>query len=84
VFIIDLDELHFGELLEVLHQRARNGVERAVRLTATREIDVRNAIGKCELAVTIETVEHERESLVAFDIARTFEIFIEHGTNQIL
>lgn len=52
-------------------------------MTITREIHVRNTIGKCEFAVAVEAVEHERESLVAFDIARTLEIFIEHGTDQI-
>ncbi len=84
MFIIDLHELHFRELFEVLHERARNGIERAVRLTTASQVDMRHAIGKCQFAVTGETVEHESEALIAFDIAGTFEIFIEHRTDQIL
>lgn len=53
-------------------------------MTTAREIDVRHTIGKCEFAVAIETVEHEGEALVTFDIAGPFEIFIEHGADQIL
>ena len=50
-------------------------------MATAREIDMRHTIGKCEFAVTGETVEHEGESLVAFDIARTFEEFIEDAAN---
>ena len=53
-------------------------------MTTTHEIDMRNAIGECEFAIAGKTVEHEGKSLVAFDIAWTFEIFIEHGADQIL
>lgn len=76
--------MNFWKLFEVEHQRERDGVERTVRLATAREIDMRDTIGKGELAIASEAVEHERESLVAFDIARTFEVFIEDGTNQIL
>ena len=84
MFIIDLDELHLGELFEVEHERERDGIERAVRLATAREIDVRNAIGKYQFVVTSETVEHEGKPLVAFDIAGTFEEFIEHAADQVL
>ena len=84
MFIIDLDELNFGELFEVEHQRERNSVERAVRLATAHEINMRNTIGKDKFAIAVETIEHKRESLVAFDIARSFEVFIEDSTDQIL
>ena len=84
MFIINLNELNFRELFEVLHQRARDGIERAIRLTITTEIHVRHAIGKCQFGVACETIEHQGESLVAFDIARTFEKLIEDSADQIL
>ena len=76
--------MNFGELFEVEHQRERDGIERAIRLAAAREIDMHNTISKIDLAVACETVEHERESLVAFDSAGTLEVFIENGADQIL
>jgi hypothetical protein len=84
MFIVDLDELHLGELFEVLHQRARDGIERAIRLTTACEIHMRNTISKCQFAITRETVGHNRESLIAFDITWTFEVFIERSANKIL
>ena len=45
--------------------------------------DVRNTIGKGKFGIARETVEHKPESLVAFDIARTLEIFIKYSANQI-
>jgi len=84
MFIVNFDELNFGELLEVEHQRERDGVERAIRLTTAYKIHVRDAVGKCEFAIAIETIKHEGKSLVAFDIAWTLEIFIEHRADQIL
>ena len=53
-------------------------------MTTACEIDMRNAIRKCKFAIAIEAVEHERASLIAFDITWTFEVFIEHGADQIL
>ena len=53
-------------------------------MATTRKIDMRDTIGKREFAIASETIEHERESLVAFDIARTFEVFIEDSADQIL
>ena len=76
--------MNFGELFEVEHQRERDGVKRAVRLAAAREIHMRDSIGKGKFAIAIETIEHKRESLVAFDSARSFEVFIEDGADQIL
>ena len=76
--------MNFGELFEVEREWERDGIERAVRLTTTREIYMRDAIGKCQFAVASETIEHEGKSLVALDIAGTLEVFIEHGADQIL
>ncbi len=81
MFIVDLDELNFGELFEIQHERACDGIERAIRLAVADEIDMRDTIGERQFAITRETVGHNGEPLVAFDIARTFEIFIERGTN---
>ena len=76
--------MNFRELLEIEHKRERDGIERTVRLATAREIDMRDTIGKDKFAITVETIEHKRESLVAFDIARSFEVFIEDSTDQIL
>ena len=80
MFIIDFDKLHLGELFEVFSQRARNIIERTIRLAFASQIHVCNAIRKRKLAVTGETVEDEGQSLVTFDIARSLEEFIEHRT----
>jgi hypothetical protein len=76
--------LNLRELFEVFHQRAGNGIERAIRLTTAREINMRDTIGECEFTVAGKTVEHKSKTFVAFNIAGTFEIFIEHGADQIL
>ena len=81
MFIINFDELNFRELFEVFHKRARNSIERAIRLATAREIHMHDTIGKRNFAVAGETVEHEGESLVAFDITGTFEIFVKHCAN---
>jgi hypothetical protein len=79
VFVVDFDKLHFRELFEVFHERTRDVIERAVRLTFARQVNVRYTIGKSQFAVAGETIEHQCESLIAFDIAGTFEEFIEDG-----
>ena len=53
-------------------------------MATAHEINMRNTIGKDKFAIAVETIEHKRESLVAFDIARSFEVFIEDSTDQIL
>jgi len=82
--IVDLYELHFGELFEVLHERLRDGVQRAVRLAIAFEIHMRDAVGVFDLAVAVETVQDERETLIALHVAGTFEEFIEHRADEIL
>ena len=52
-------------------------------MTTASQINMRHTVSKYQLAVTVETIEHERKSLISFDIARTLEIFIEHGADQI-
>ena len=79
MFVIDFDKLHFGELFEVFHERTRDVIKGAVRLTFAREIHLRHTIGKSQFAVTGEAIEYQRESLIAFDIAGAFEEFIEDG-----
>lgn len=76
--------MNFGELLEVVHKRTCDGVQCPVGLALASEIHVRNAIGIFDFAVASEPVQHECESLVAFHIAGTFEVFIEHCADQIL
>jgi len=75
--------LYLGELFEIEHKRPRNGIERAVRLTTASQINMRHTVSKCQFAVTGKAVEHQGESLVAFDIARTLEKFIQYSADQI-
>lgn len=82
--IVHLDKLDFRELFEVRHDRLCNGIQRAVGLTTTREIDMCNAVCIFEFAVSGKAVQHKRETLVAFHIAGTFEVFIEHCADEIL
>ncbi len=77
MFIVDFDKLHFRELLEILHEWTRDVIERAVRLALPHQINLRHAVSKGEFAITGETIEHQGESLIALDITRTFEEFIE-------
>jgi len=50
--IVNLDELNFWELFEILHDRLGDGVQCAVRLTTAREIDVRDTVCIFELGVS--------------------------------
>ena len=81
--IVDLDILNIGELFEVLHERTRDSVQRAVGLACPCEINVCNAISVFELAIPGETIEHQGKSLIVFNADRTLEIFIEHRANNI-
>ena len=82
--IVNLDELNFRELFEIRHDRLRDGVQRPIRLATAREIDMYNAICVFEFAITRKAIEHKREPLIAFHIAGTFEVFIQHRADQIL
>jgi hypothetical protein len=57
MFVIDFNELHLRELFEIFCQRARDVVERAVRLAVARQVHMCHTIGKGEFAVTGETIE---------------------------
>lgn len=83
MLVVNFDELHFGELLEVLHERNGNVVQRAVRLALAREVRVDDAICIFHFAVTGEAVRYERQSLVALHIAGTFEEFIQRRTDEV-
>lgn len=82
--IVNLDELNFRELFEVRHDRLRDSVQRPVRLATACKINMYNAICIFEFAVTGKAIEHKREPLIAFHIARTFEEFIQHRADKIL
>lgn len=82
--IVDLDELDVRELLEVRHERTGNGIERAVRLTIAREVDMGDTIREGEPAVACETIQHESKPLIAFHVAGTFEEFIQHRADEVL
>ena len=82
-FIIDFDELNFGELFEIFGERTCNVVERAVGLAPTRKIDMRNSIGKSESAIAGEAVKNKCEALIALHIARAIEEFIEHRAQKV-
>jgi len=45
---------------------------------------MRNTIGKFEPAVACEAIEEECKTLIAFDIAGTFEKFVQDSANQVL
>jgi hypothetical protein len=82
--IVDFDELHFGELFKIRHERLGDGVQRAVRLTIAGEVDVYDAIGIFDLAVAIEAVQDTRETLIALHVTGTFEKFVEYRADEIL
>ena len=81
MLIVDLDELHFGELFEVCHQRTRNRVQRPIRLTLTREINMNNTIGISNFAVTSKPIQDKCKSLIALNVAWTLEVFIKYCAN---
>jgi hypothetical protein len=84
IFVVDFDELHFGELFEIFSQWTRDVVERTIRLAAAHQIYMGNAIRKGKFTVTRETVEDQCQTPIPFDIAGSFEEFIEHRAQQIL
>ena len=81
--IVDLDILNIGKLFEILHDRTRDGIQRAIGLTRAAEIDMRNTVSIFDFAIAGKTVEHQGKTLIALDTHRTLEIFIEDGTNNI-
>ena len=83
MLIVDLDELNIGKLLEICHERARNGVKRSVRLAAAGKVNMRDAIGIGKPAVASKAIEHQSQPLIAFHIAWAFEVFVEDSAHDI-
>ena len=77
--VINFDELNLRELFEVQNQRLCNGVQRAIRLTISKQIHMYTSICKDQPAIACKTVEDLSQSLVPFHIAGTLEKFIEHS-----
>jgi len=71
-------------LLEVECEWASNVVERTIGLANSSEVDVRHAIGKLELAISCETIEDKRQTLVTFNVAGTLEELVQDSSDQIL
>lgn len=82
--VVDLDELNVRELFEIDGQRAGNGVECAVGLTGTGQVDVRHAVGKFEPVIACKAVEDEGKPVVAFHIAGTLEELVQDSADQVL
>lgn len=82
--IVDLDESNLRELLEICHQRTRDGIECPVRLAIPCEINIGTTIRKLEFAVACKTVVYHRQPLIPFHITGTLEEFIEHRIDSIL
>jgi len=81
--IVNLYKLNLRELFEILYERLGNGVQRAVRLTTAREVDVRDTISKDKFAVAGKTIQHKRKPLIALDIAGSLEELVQHRADQI-
>ena len=84
MFIVDLHILNIGELFEVRHERTRNGVQRSIGLAITCQIDMCDTIGRHKPAVARESIEHQSKTLVAFNIPRSLEEFIQDSTQHVL
>ncbi len=54
--IVNLDVLHFGELLEVIRQQIRDGVRVAAAITNSGEINIRHTIGQLKFTVAREAI----------------------------
>lgn len=81
--IVDLHELHFGELFEIRHERLSNCVKRSIRLTIARQIKMRNAIGIYKAFIASKTVQNESKSPVALYIAGSLEEFVQDCADQV-
>lgn len=56
VLIVDLHELNFGELLEVIGQQVRDGVGCVRAVTGPFEVDVGDTVNEFKAAVAGEAV----------------------------
>ena len=80
--IVDLYELNVRELLEVQHERACDGIQRAIRLAGSFQIYMRNTIGKFKFAVSSKAIENYCKVLITLYIARTFKELIQYSANN--
>jgi hypothetical protein len=83
MLIINLDELNIRELFEVCHERARDSVKRPVGLAIPGEINICDAIGIFQFGIAREAIEHQRETLISFNITRTLEVFVQNRADDI-
>ena len=83
-FIIDLDELYLGELLEVLNEWLGDVVQRAVRLTSAGKVDLSDTVGEHDTLVAGKAVEHKSQPFVTLNRVGSGKEFIYNGTQQVL
>jgi len=82
--IINLDKLNIGELFEARHERARNVVQRAIRLASPCKINVHHIIYKLNFAIACKTITDHGKTLVPFHVTGTHKELIEDRINNIL
>ncbi len=78
MFIVDLHELHIRELLDRGDQRLRDVVLGAIGLADALQIDMQDAVGQVDAAVTHKTVPHGHQAGVLFGGVRSLEVLIHH------
>jgi len=81
--IVNLDELDLRELFEICHQRARDCVERSIRLAIPCEINIRASIPKDKPVIASKAIKDKTEPLVSFHNAGTLEELIEDRSNAL-
>jgi hypothetical protein len=82
--IIDFDELNLRKLFEVRHQRASDGIQRAIRLTIPCQINMHATICKDNISIACKTIEYNCKPLIPFNATRTLEKLIEYSSYNIL
>ena len=83
-FIIDLDELYIGELLEVLNEWLGDVVQRAVRLTSAGKVDLSDTVGEHDTLVAGKAVEHKSQPCVTLNRVGSGKEFIYNSAQQVL
>lgn len=82
--VIDLDELDLWEFFKACHQRACDVIERAVRLAATRQVNIHPTILELDFSVACKTVVDHGETPVPFHVTGTLEELVEDRIDDIL
>ena len=70
-------------MFKACHQRARDVVERAVRLAATRQVNIHPTIPELYFSVACKSVVDHGETPVAFHVTGTLEELVEDGIDDI-